>query len=300
MLCRLKISSRSTGGLWCVAVEDISALKMTSPFPATSTATTVTATTATAEFRTPPAPVFHHWRDIEITKLRQEIMTKKNPGTRQGNEFGATLTSYGDTPDDLAQLPSLAVPGSDSDGKDSLAPLICFGQFATFIYSFRHGGKITGVVVAPTAAGSLRMDGVAVGGASHMFPNPHAGGRHYPLDPNFSQLFQRAEKNLIVWYSPSSASLHSHSPLPTPLPFLQPNPLLRLALADHQDPTPPLSDLCGESSGARGLVARGRGLDESPEAPHSTSHSQCSCSWHRNLSGTARHWLRRSEIEHVV
>jgi hypothetical protein len=98
----------------------------------------------------------------------------------------------------------------------------------------------------------------------------------------------------------SSASISSLHSLPPPLPFLQPNPLLRLAMADHQDPTSPLSDLCGESSGARGLVARGRGHDESPEASRSTSHSQCSCSWHRNLSGTARHWLRRSEIEHVV
>jgi hypothetical protein len=215
---------------------------MTSPFPAPATPATVT---ATAEFRTPPVPEFHHWRDIEITKLRQEIMTKNNPGTRHGNEFG-TLTSCGDTPDDPAELPSLVVPGSDSDGNGSLTPLICFGQFATFIYSFRHGGKITGVVVAPTAAGSLKMDGVAVG-ASHMFPNPHAGGRH-PLDPNFSKslfqpagiqksppitsldqvylgntkkMFQRAKKNLIVWYSPSSASLHSHSPLPFPFPSAQ-------------------------------------------------------------------------------
>jgi hypothetical protein len=32
-------------------------------------------------------------------KLGQEIKTKNNPGTRHGNEFGATLTSCGDTPE---------------------------------------------------------------------------------------------------------------------------------------------------------------------------------------------------------
>jgi hypothetical protein len=75
-------------------------------------------------------------------KLRQEIKTKNNPGTRHGDEFGATLTSCGDTPDDPAQLPSLAVPGSDSDTNDSLTPLICFGQFAADPHSrlfFRPG-----------------------------------------------------------------------------------------------------------------------------------------------------------------
>jgi hypothetical protein len=52
-------------------------------------------------------------------KLRQEIKTKNNPGTRHGNEFGATLTSCGD-----------------------LTPLICFGQFAADPHSrlfFRPG-----------------------------------------------------------------------------------------------------------------------------------------------------------------
>jgi hypothetical protein len=62
-------------------------------------------------------------------KLRQEIKTKNSPRTHHGNEFGATLTSCCDTPDDPVQLPSLAVPGSDSDGNGSLTPLICFGQF---------------------------------------------------------------------------------------------------------------------------------------------------------------------------
>jgi hypothetical protein len=41
-----------------------------------------------------------------------------------------------------AQLPSLAVPGSDSDGNGSLTPLICFGQFAADPHSrlfFRPG-----------------------------------------------------------------------------------------------------------------------------------------------------------------
>jgi hypothetical protein len=60
-------------------------------------------------------------------KLGQEIKTKNNPGTRHGDEFGATLTSCGDTPDDPAQFPSL---GSDFDGNDSLAPFFCYGQFA--------------------------------------------------------------------------------------------------------------------------------------------------------------------------
>jgi hypothetical protein len=95
-------------------------------------------------------------------KLRHEIKTKNNPGTRHGDEFGATLTSCGDTPDDPAQLPSLAVPGSDSDGNGSLTPLICFGQFAA---------------------------------------DPHAE-RGLPLDPTFSQMFQRAADVLIFPYAP--------------------------------------------------------------------------------------------------
>jgi hypothetical protein len=98
-------------------------------------------------------------------KLRQEIMTKNNPGTRHGNEFGATLTSCGDTPDDPAQLPSLAaVPGSDSDGNGSLAPLICFGQFAA---------------------------------------HPQARRGLLPLDPTFCQMFQRAADVLIFRYDPT-------------------------------------------------------------------------------------------------
>jgi hypothetical protein len=72
-------------------------------------------------------------------KLRQEIKTKNNPGTRHGNEFGATLISCGDTPDDPAQLPSLAVSGSDSDGNGSLTPPICFGQFAADPHSHLLG-----------------------------------------------------------------------------------------------------------------------------------------------------------------
>jgi hypothetical protein len=93
----------------------MTALKMTQPSPALP---------ASAELISPP--------QIKIidpqNKLRQEIKTKNNPGTRHGNEFGATLTSCGDTPD--VEFTSLAVPGSDSDGNDSLTPLICFGQFA--------------------------------------------------------------------------------------------------------------------------------------------------------------------------
>jgi hypothetical protein len=60
--------------------------------------------------------------DPPNNKLGQEIKTKNNPGTRYGNEFGATLTSCGDTPDDPAELPSLSVPELDSDGNDSLTP----------------------------------------------------------------------------------------------------------------------------------------------------------------------------------
>jgi hypothetical protein len=63
-------------------------------------------------------------------KFRLELKTKNNPGTRHGNEFGATLTSCVATPDDPAELPSLAVPESDSDGNNSLTPFISFGQFA--------------------------------------------------------------------------------------------------------------------------------------------------------------------------
>jgi hypothetical protein len=95
-------------------------------------------------------------------KLRQEIKTKNHPGTCYGNEFGATLTSCGDNPDDPAESPSLAVPGSDSDGKGSPTPLICLGQFAA---------------------------------------DPHAG-RGLPLDPTFSQMFQRAADVLIFPYAP--------------------------------------------------------------------------------------------------
>jgi hypothetical protein len=62
-------------------------------------------------------------------KLRQEIKTKKNPGTRHGNEFGDPLT------DDPAEFPSLAVPESDSDGNSSL---ICFGQFAADSHAGRN------------------------------------------------------------------------------------------------------------------------------------------------------------------
>jgi hypothetical protein len=72
--------------------------------------------------------------DPQKKKLRQKIKTKEN-----SNEFGATLTSCGDTP---AELPSLAVPGSDSDGNGSITPLICFGQFAADPHSrlfFRPG-----------------------------------------------------------------------------------------------------------------------------------------------------------------
>jgi hypothetical protein len=156
---------------------------------------------ATAELRTPA--------HIEIidppNKLRQETKTKKNPGTLHGNEFGAT-------PDDPAKLPSLAVPESDSDGNGSLTPFISFRQFPASLHSFRGGGKITDGVAAPSAAGSLKRDGVAI--APHMFPDPHAGSR-LSSDPNFSQLFQRAEKNLTFWYSPSSVSLHSHTPFPS-------------------------------------------------------------------------------------
>jgi hypothetical protein len=67
-------------------------------------------------FATAPAPAAEliSLPHIEIidppNKLRQEIKTKNNPATRHGDEFGATLTSCGDT----VQLPSLAVPGSDS------------------------------------------------------------------------------------------------------------------------------------------------------------------------------------------
>jgi hypothetical protein len=74
-------------------------------------------------------------------KLQQQIKTKNKPGTRHGDDFG-TLTFCGDTPDDPAQLPSLAVPEPDSDGNDSLTPLICFGQFAADSHSrlfFRPG-----------------------------------------------------------------------------------------------------------------------------------------------------------------
>jgi hypothetical protein len=167
---------------------------------------------ATAELRTPA--------HIEIiidppNNLRQELKTKKNPGTLHGNEFGATLTPCGDTPDDPAKLPSLAVPESDSDRNGSLTPFISFRQFPASLHSFRGGGKITDGVAAPSAAGSLKREGVAI--APHMFPDPHAG-RRLSSDPNFSQLFQRAEKNLTFWYSPSSVSLHSHTPFPSAPP----------------------------------------------------------------------------------
>jgi hypothetical protein len=96
--------------------------------------TMMTALKMTPILATAPAAELISRPHIEIidppNKLRQEIKTKNNPGTRHGDEFGATLTSCGDTPDDLAELPSLAVPGSDSDGNGSLTPLICFGQFA--------------------------------------------------------------------------------------------------------------------------------------------------------------------------
>jgi hypothetical protein len=132
----------------------MAALKMTPPILATASAS------AAAELISPP--------HIEIIdppkkKLRQEIMTKNNPGTCHGNELGATLTSCDDNPDDAAELPSLAVPGSDSDGNGSPAPLICFGQFAA---------------------------------------DPHAG-RGLPLDPTFCQMFQRAADVLIFPYAPT-------------------------------------------------------------------------------------------------
>jgi hypothetical protein len=63
---------------------------------------------------------------------------------------------------DLVEFPSLAVPGSDSDGNGSITPLICFGQFAA---------------------------------------DPHTG-RGLPLDPTLSQLFQRAVDVLIFPYDP--------------------------------------------------------------------------------------------------
>jgi hypothetical protein len=94
----------------------------------------MTALKMTPILATAPAAELISLPHIEIidppNKLRHEMMTKNNLGTRHGNEFGATLTSCGDTPDDPVELPSLAVPGSDSDGNDSLTPLICFGQFA--------------------------------------------------------------------------------------------------------------------------------------------------------------------------
>jgi hypothetical protein len=55
-----------------------------------------------------------------IDPPKKKLKTKKYPGTRHGNEFGATLTSCGDTP---AELPSLAVPESNSDGNGSLPAL---------------------------------------------------------------------------------------------------------------------------------------------------------------------------------
>jgi hypothetical protein len=147
----------------------MTALKMTPPILATAPTAS-----ASAEFISRPQT------HIEIidppNKLRQEIKTKNNPGTRHGNEFGATLTSCGDTPDDPAELPSLAVPGSDSDGKDSLAPLICFGQFAA---------------------------------------DPHAG-RGLPLDPNFSRAadvlifpYDPAPPSLVVLLSSLIHPLHA-------------------------------------------------------------------------------------------
>jgi hypothetical protein len=133
----------------------MTALKMTQPSPAP---------TASAELISRP-----HTEIIDPpNKLRQEIKTKNNPGTRHGDEFGgATLTSCGDTPDDPAELPSLAVSGSDSDGNGSLTPLIYLGQFAA---------------------------------------DPHTGRVLLPLHPDFSQMFQRAADVLIFPYDPTTTT----------------------------------------------------------------------------------------------
>jgi hypothetical protein len=133
-------------------------------------------------------------------KLQQEVKTNTITGTHHGNEFGATFTPC--TPDDSAELLSLDVLESDSDGNVSPTSLIYFGKFAASLHSFRHAGKIAHGVAAPTSAGSLKRNGVAPGGASHLLPVPHAG-RGLPLDPNFSQLFHGAADVLLLRSAPS-------------------------------------------------------------------------------------------------
>jgi hypothetical protein len=154
------------------------------PLPATAPVTP-------AKLTTSPPP--YHWIFIDFIDSPNEL---KNPGNRHGNEFDAALTPCDDTPDDPVELPSLVVPESDSDRNCSPTSLIFFGKFATSLHSFHHRRKIT-----DGAAGPLKRDRVATGGAPHIFPDAHAG-RCLPLDSNNSPLFGRAGADLIFRCDP--------------------------------------------------------------------------------------------------